>query len=50
MPLTILAVDDDATNLMVIESLVGTLGWNVLRAQDGKEALEEAQQVPSPWP
>lgn len=40
-PLTILAVDDDATNLLVIEKMLKPCGCEVERATSGKEALNK---------
>ncbi|HZR02860.1 MAG TPA: diguanylate cyclase [Burkholderiales bacterium] len=41
-PLTILAVDDDRSTLLVLEHLLKGLGHTVLTAQDGKSALAKA--------
>jgi diguanylate cyclase (GGDEF)-like protein len=45
MPLTILAVDDDRSILMVLEHLLRGLGHTVHTAQDGKTALARAVSV-----
>jgi diguanylate cyclase (GGDEF)-like protein len=44
-PLTILAVDDDRSVLMVLEHLLRGLGHHVHTAQDGKTALARAVSV-----
>ncbi|KAL6752831.1 CheY-like superfamily [Haematococcus lacustris] len=37
--LSILSVDDDPVNCMVIEQILRTQGWEVVSAQDGEEAM-----------
>ncbi len=39
---SILVVDDDAINLMVIEQMLGTAGFPVVSAVDGVDAVEKA--------
>lgn len=41
--MTILAVDDDLTNLNVLVELLGTEGYSVIAARNGQEALERLQ-------
>jgi signal transduction histidine kinase/CheY-like chemotaxis protein len=38
--LSILVADDNPTNLLVLEHLLGALGYNIYKANDGREALE----------
>jgi CheY-like chemotaxis protein len=38
--LSILAADDNPTNLLVLEQLLGALGYHIYKANDGREALE----------
>jgi putative two-component system response regulator len=40
-PLTVLAVDDDTTNLLVIEKMLATHGCMVEKATSGQEALDK---------
>lgn len=40
---TILVVDDDATNVMVLESMLKKEGYRTLRAADGRQAVEMAK-------
>ena len=40
-PLTVLAVDDDATNLLVVEKMLATHGCLVEKATSGQEALDQ---------
>ena len=40
-PLTVLAVDDDTTNLLVIEKMLATHGCLVEKATSGQEALDQ---------
>lgn len=43
-PLTILAVDDDTTNLLVIEMMLKTQGFVVMQATSGQEAIERVRE------
>jgi len=43
-PLGVLAVDDDKTNLTVIEKMLVSQGFNVQLATSGKQALESVQK------
>ncbi|MFN3523222.1 MAG: ATP-binding protein [Phenylobacterium sp.] len=38
--LSVLAADDNPTNLLVLEHLLSALGWRVCKASGGREALE----------
>ncbi|HEY9216425.1 MAG TPA: response regulator, partial [Phenylobacterium sp.] len=38
--LSILAADDNPTNLLVLEQLLGAFGYSIWKAKDGREALE----------
>ncbi|MFC1763649.1 PP2C family protein-serine/threonine phosphatase [Planctomycetota bacterium] len=40
---TILVVDDDATNILVLESMLKKEGYRTLRANNGREAMDVAQ-------
>lgn len=40
-PLTVLAVDDDTTNLLVIEKMLATHGCTVEKATSGQEAIDK---------
>ncbi|MCK4846130.1 MAG: response regulator [Deltaproteobacteria bacterium] len=42
---TVLAVDDNMQNLELLEGLLSTKGYNVVKAYNGKEALEKAAEV-----
>ncbi|PNG66962.1 Transcriptional regulatory protein ZraR, partial [Tetrabaena socialis] len=47
--LQILAVDDDSVNLMVIESVLRPLGWDIVLAMDGTEAYAAVAEGDT-WP
>jgi two-component system cell cycle response regulator DivK len=40
---TVLVVEDDDNSLFVLKSILGTKGYRVLEASDGKQAIEVAQ-------
>ena len=42
----ILVVDDEEKNLRLMEALLIPLGYEVILAQDGEEALEKVQETP----
>jgi CheY-like chemotaxis protein len=37
---TVLCVDDEPANLRLLERMLGTVGYRVLKANDGRQALE----------
>ena len=43
---TVLAVDDEELNLVLLESMLTPLGYNVLRAKSGEEALDIVESNP----
>src|SRR3989338_2247997 len=43
--LTVLAIDDDATNLLVIDKILSPHNCNVVKASSGREALERLAEV-----
>ncbi|KAG2446964.1 hypothetical protein HYH02_008118 [Chlamydomonas schloesseri] len=47
--LRILAIDDDSVNLMVIESVLKPMGWDIVPAIDGSEAYAACDNEPE-WP
>ncbi|PNW76740.1 hypothetical protein CHLRE_11g469400v5 [Chlamydomonas reinhardtii] len=47
--LRVLAVDDDSVNLMVIESVLKPMGWDIVPAIDGSEAYAACDNEPE-WP
>ena len=42
--LTVVIADDDDGNRQLFNAYLNTLGWNLIFAENGKEALEKAQQ------
>ncbi|KAG2432254.1 hypothetical protein HXX76_009172 [Chlamydomonas incerta] len=47
--LRVLAIDDDSVNLMVIESVLKPMGWDIVPAIDGSEAYAACDNEPE-WP
>ncbi|KXZ49877.1 hypothetical protein GPECTOR_19g328 [Gonium pectorale] len=47
--LRVLAIDDDSVNLMVIESVIKPLGWDIVTAMDGAEAYSVVD-LEETWP
>ncbi len=43
---TILIVDDNPTNLRVLSEVLGDIGWEVLIANDGESAIDQAMYSP----
>jgi CheY-like chemotaxis protein len=43
---TVLVVEDDDNSLFVLKEILGTMGYRVLQAWDGKQAIEVAESEP----
>ena len=44
MAKTVLCIEDNKVNMLLVSRIVESQGYNLLRAEDGKNALEKLQQ------